>query len=292
MKLDEIQPHIRLVNDYGSKNRYIQRERIIYDFEFMYILNGSITMYYGDKRYDLKKSDLFYLEPFVKNHTETHDNVDLQTHCIHFDWQSPLPEYDFKAEEIYGGSVITAETKKFIERLLKRDAVSPEDFDLPNHMTNLPYETFAPLFSGCYYSFIGNYPGAKAEMKSYFFKLISELAHIYGGGDSPRTMHPKIIKAIGYIQRHYTEKLTVSALSAKYSVSEKYFGTLFREATGQSMNSFVNSIRISEAKRLLAGTSLSVDKIAESLGYSNSFYFSRCFKKSEGFSPSQFRNMI
>lgn len=91
-----------------------------------------------------------------------------------------------------------------------------------------------------------------------------------------------------YIEQHYHEPLTIAPLAEMARLSPKYFVELFKKTYGQSVMELVTSLRIAKAKRYLQESDLRLREIAEKVGYSDEFYFSRRFKKEVGMSPSSF----
>lgn len=67
--------------------------------------------------------------------------------------------------------------------------------------------------------------------------------------------------------------------------------SLFRKRTGVKYVSYLNSIRIEQAKKLLETTDRKLYQIAKAVGYENNKYFFRVFKKAEGVTPEQYRKM-
>ena len=65
--------------------------------------------------------------------------------------------------------------------------------------------------------------------------------------------------------------------------------TQFNKATAKSLREYINELRISDAKRLLKESSLSVTEIAFLIGFDSSNYFSEIFKKQVGISPLKYR---
>ncbi|MDR1955778.1 MAG: helix-turn-helix transcriptional regulator, partial [Treponema sp.] len=55
---------------------------------------------------------------------------------------------------------------------------------------------------------------------------------------------------------------------------------------------WLSQYRVAEAKRLLRGTNLRIYQIAEKVGFSNPYYFSKVFKEFTGISCKEFRNTI
>lgn len=292
--LEQIQPYIRYVNNYEPSCSYVQRERVLYDYEFMYVMDGSVEMHYDGAAYELHKSDLFFFQPNVKNFSVIEYEKHFRTHCIHFDWMPPAPEDDFTAEEFYLHSILSPDYCLKAEKLKKRPIYRPIDFQIPTHIKELPYEKFATLFSQCYYSFIQNQPASKLRLKSLFLEIIAELTVLYHPNNNTDTWlpHPKIIYAIEYIKANYNQPLTTPLLAARYGLSPKYFGALFKSVTGMSVNDFILDLRVNAAKEMLMGTSMTIDEIAREIGFNNAFYFSKCFKDKEKLPPSKYRNMI
>lgn len=63
----------------------------------------------------------------------------------------------------------------------------------------------------------------------------------------------------------------------------------FKELTGQSLGVYIDEYRLSRAKEMLFGSSMTMSEISDALGFSTQRYFSTFFKKKTGMSPSQFR---
>ena len=66
---------------------------------------------------------------------------------------------------------------------------------------------------------------------------------------------------------------------------------IFKETTGMSIKQYHIKLRMNKARYLLKRTDLSISKIAETIGYTDSLYFSKLFKKHVGCSPKKYREM-
>ena len=107
---------------------------------------------------------------------------------------------------------------------------------------------------------------------------------------SLREMRP-ITEAKRYMQQHYRESLRLEDVSSAVGFNATYFSTLFKKETGQNFMDYLTELRISKAKELLCGETLSVQDVAEMVGYSDLKYFSRLFKKATGVSPSDYKKL-
>jgi|GEM_PF-1940826 len=92
-----------------------------------------------------------------------------------------------------------------------------------------------------------------------------------------------------YINAHMSEKITNEQLAAVCGVSVQYFIRLFREHYHDTPQEYIMKWRVQKAKFALMQTSLSVDSIAESLGFCNASHFIRRFAEQTGKTPIVFR---
>lgn len=104
--------------------------------------------------------------------------------------------------------------------------------------------------------------------------------------------HQEIRRALEYITLHYTEDISLRDIAGYVGLSENYLSNLFKQETGENLASYINKMRIENAKRLLRNQSLKVYEIAEAVGYKNATYLSTMFKKITGVSISEFRGGI
>lgn len=102
-----------------------------------------------------------------------------------------------------------------------------------------------------------------------------------------------IAPALEYIHRNYTkENILISDLSKMCEISENYFRIIFKNVYGTSPQKYINALRISYVKELIASGLYTITEAAEMSGYIDMCYFSRAFKKAEGISPSTFQKNI
>ena len=101
--------------------------------------------------------------------------------------------------------------------------------------------------------------------------------------------YPEIAKAKEYIKAQFREPINLKMVSDHVFLSEAYLSRLFHRVEGVTFSRYLQSVRVEEAKKLLAKTDWSVSQIAFSVGFSSLSYFNQFFKKIEGSTPSQFR---
>lgn len=92
-----------------------------------------------------------------------------------------------------------------------------------------------------------------------------------------------------YIDHNYAENITLENIAPLFGYNHSYLGKIFTKKMGQSFNSYVDHVRIEQAKKLLLTDDSKVYAIAERVGYRNVDYFHIKFKKYVGQSPAEFR---
>ncbi len=98
---------------------------------------------------------------------------------------------------------------------------------------------------------------------------------------------------VEYVLTHYMDvNLSVNIIGEQFHLTPAYMSKLFKEQTGVSIPDHINDIRIRRAKELLKEPGLGIGQIAERVGYNNSNAFIRTFKKYEGITPGQFKEVI
>ncbi|CAH0308308.1 putative response regulatory protein SACOL0201 [Peribacillus sp. Bi96] len=102
---------------------------------------------------------------------------------------------------------------------------------------------------------------------------------------------PIIQSVVQYIQAHFYEELSLKTLSYKFHINSIYLGQLFQKETGLVFSEYINHLRLEKAKQLLRGTHLKAGIIGKQVGYSDSAYFYKQFKKAVGITPSAWRTM-
>ncbi|MBD1390413.1 AraC family transcriptional regulator [Neiella sp. HB171785] len=100
-----------------------------------------------------------------------------------------------------------------------------------------------------------------------------------------------ISSSIRFMQKHLDMSIPLADLAAQAGQSVAHYSKLFRQRTNQSPSAYFIQMKVRKACDQLYQTNLSVREIAEQLGYSDPYYFSRIFKKVQGVSPAQYRTI-
>lgn len=99
----------------------------------------------------------------------------------------------------------------------------------------------------------------------------------------------RILRSLKFIHMNYNTNITLKQLAELERSSISTFRALFQKCTGIPPIEYQIRLRINRACDLLIQTDLSIHEIAESIGYMDSLYFCRIFKKKIGMSPTSYR---
>ncbi len=91
-----------------------------------------------------------------------------------------------------------------------------------------------------------------------------------------------------YLQNHY-RTTSLSEVAKAFHYEPDYLSRQIKAATGRRYVDLILELKLNEAKRLLRGTDLSMEQIAERAGFHSAVHFSRIFREKEGLPPAAFR---
>lgn len=99
----------------------------------------------------------------------------------------------------------------------------------------------------------------------------------------------RLISAIEYVKSHLRESPSLQNTAEHMQVSASYLSKVFIDRLQTPYSAFVLNEKILYAQKLLVDSGMSMTEIAADAGFSGNAYFSDCFKRITGMSPSQFR---
>lgn len=94
---------------------------------------------------------------------------------------------------------------------------------------------------------------------------------------------------LAYIDQHCREPITLERVAEVVHVSPSRVRHVFKEVTGVGFKDYVTQVRLTEAKRLLVATDLSVAEVARTVSYTNLSQFYKVFDRACAMSPAEYR---
>jgi len=249
---------------YFPKAKFHYRERPEGNSRYIliYCTEGLGWFEFGDTRYSVKPDDYFILPPCYGHSYGADQKNPWSIYWIHFSGKAinypnsdPLPLTDSLHGSVYH---IQDRIKIFNEMYRTLEG--------GYSMENIGYA------NSCLWHFLGSFLYRKAFKK----KHVSEHAD-------------PIENSISWMQKNLGKQINLDELAEKAHYSVSHYSTLFHKKTGCAPIDYFIHLKMQKACQYLDLTDLNVKEIANQLGYSDPYYFSRIFHKTIGTYPTKYR---
>ena len=99
----------------------------------------------------------------------------------------------------------------------------------------------------------------------------------------------KFRKMVTYINENYKDSLSLDELAEKFEINASFASRLFSQYFSMGYSQYLNEVRLKNAAELLQKTRISIEEVSYAVGFKDSAYFSRVFKKYYGDTPYAYR---
>lgn len=130
----------------------------------------------------------------------------------------------------------------------------------------------------------------KSLMKKLELKIRAETPDTASLRGSENLKPEEIVTLVkGFIKNHYTEDISLQVISQELGFSPSYLTKVFNKTDGRTPSVYLREYRMNIAKRLLDDPSATVGAVSRAVGYPDPYHFSKSFKQTFGYSPSEHR---
>lgn len=286
MDLTLLAPYIRRAMNHQAELNWELKERVIFDYELLYVKNGEIIVKIDDSQYHGLPGDLFLFKPGQPHSIRQIGSVPLQQPHVHFDLIQQPDSPDVKISFNPMSEMTEAELSWF-----RPDLLSAPPFLLPNHFrfrNPLPLET---MLMELIREMEQQLPFYELKARSIFLTLWTSLLREWYKEDHPDRMTDwetyMLLKP--YLSSHLHRQVTLDEMAQKSQMSRASLIRFFRSAFGVTPVKYHLVLRIEKAKELIQFSSAPITRIAEQLGFDSIHAFSRAFRRIEGVAPTFYR---
>lgn len=262
--LYEIFPNILRVVDRNATISWKLNDTLPF-YNLMLIYDGKVEFTRNNAKFQATRGDLVYFKPddIRKAHTFS-DNL-MKAYAVDFLYTCPICEN---------------KQWKLIELDLPFSSIQRiEDEYL--------FSKLMDLFSKLSKSYLSSKDKSDVKGRAILIEILTYLFKYKEGNHYSYSNIRKVDKIISYMSENYAAAITLQDLANYAQISSSYLGNIFKKVTGKSTIDYLISIRINKAKELLLD-GFSVSETSKLVGFNDIFYFSKCFKKYEGMSPTQY----
>lgn len=259
--------------------------RIILDYELLFVEEGGCLLTVNGTEYRCKQNDIILLRPGIPHSIQTVEGMDFKQPHIHFDLC-----YDEKSPDVFICFKTLDQLTENEKALLRTDML---DIDIPPVFQMPDTDYFKALFLETVRLFQSKNKLNKLKCKEKFLRLLHKIFEQYDTDYSLDEDRQKVdLLAIkNYIDSNFKQDITLDRLSSVFFINKFHLEEIFKKQFGTSVIKYVNHVRFNAACELLQKNK-NVGTVAEELGYKNIYTFSRFFKNHCGLSPLQYKKTI
>lgn len=248
-------------------------------FEVIYVFNGVCENVVDGEMLSMKTGDICIIPPKVTHAIAVNTdssilNILIRTSTFTDTFMPMLKNADILAdffnEIVYGGNY-----KKY---LLFHPGEDPMLNELVLEMYSEQYEEmpyYGNILNGMLITFWGKLLQRHKESVEYPKSYVEKYSEV-----------PKILS---YIKQHCVTT-NLNHCAERYHFNPQYLSAMLKKHTGKSFTALLTEARMQKAAQLLKQSELSIQKLGEEVGYKDSSYFMKVFKKYFGTTPSDYRN--
>lgn len=253
-------------------NAIAQEDALHEEIEIKYFYDGTATLLIESQTVNVKAGDIVVINPYEFHATANTGENQGKYHLfmIPLDYFSGIPELDLDKQfilekkcfqNLYSGN---SEMCAFLEKAVQEVLNQQPGCELM--IKGLLMGFFALL-------------GRKGILEAENARSQKKMLRLYS-----------VIKpALHCVKNEFHRALTVDEMADLCNISKHYFCRIFKTVMQKGPMEYLRDFRLRMANALLTGTSKSITEISELCGFENPNYFSRCYKKHYGISPSQNR---
>lgn len=254
--------HLQEIGELEAKRSHTSSRSGLSSYLFFTVVSGSGELIYNEKSYRLTSGDCVFIDcnlPY--SHTTDEHNLWTLRWC-HFYGPTVSSIYD-KYKERGGRPIFHLDETETINSVWSSLMITASSDDYMRDMK------------------------INQHLSSLLTLIMSESWHPEDQVTAKKKQSTHEIKK--YIDEHYAEKITLDSLSMQFYINKYYLSKTFKEQFGQSLSSYILSVRITKAKQLLRFSDKTIEAIGYECGLGAPHYFSQTFKSVEGVPPSKYR---
>lgn len=256
-----------------------------HDFwEMVYIDKGEMLCTAEDNRFILKSGEMTFHKPNEFHNLSSNGSIAPNVSIITFECKS-------RAMRGFDGKIfkLSKEERTLLSQLFAEGIASfrLEDDSTPLGQNMIRLE--AAPFGGeqCVKNLLEIFLIYLARREDTVTKKMRK-SYVIDGVDIPYSVK----EIVDILEEGICEKLTVSDIARRLGRSVSSVKQTFSRHFNQGIIRYYNNLKIKEAKRLIREGVMNISEISDYLAFENPQYFSKCFKKSAGRTPSEYRSSI
>ena len=279
MDIRRFDPYVRFCSEVSLHSEYARVARA-YDYRLFYVVFGGFTVRFEDRVIEANEGDVLIFPPGTAYRLFP-GKCGKSNHVI--------VNFDFVSDNLGTPTRMAFEPATFYEEeIYSRECIEP--FSGIFHMSGA-YFCVDTLNEMCAER-RAERAGMNEVLSGMMKVLLSRIAREWARRESePRDSGGVLCERIKeYIKSSITGEMNNVSVAKKFGYHPYYLNSLFKKKNGTTLHEYITEKRLGYAKELLLSTDLSIAEIGERCGFSGASYFTECFSKRIGVTPSEYRS--
>ncbi|MGZ7440314.1 helix-turn-helix domain-containing protein [Paenibacillus sp. TH7-28] len=249
---------------------WIHKERVIDSYEIICPVDSTLYIESNHVPYAIEAGEILLIPPHTFHRGLKVCEGRLKFHWLHFSGAHLGP----KTEE------------EVIRKINEKDP--DEMIILPIYTNKIDSRRFHVMFNQLLDLYQEKKP--RSYLDAYLTCLLYELTAEIKSYLIQKASHGNRLQPIqDWIRIHAFEDITLEQIADHFKYNKNYLSRIYKENTGIGISEQIIKFRLKHAKELLTETDLSIIEIASEVGYEDSKYFMRLFKKYVNVTPTEYR---
>jgi AraC-like DNA-binding protein len=252
--------YVQEIGSFQTKPNYFTEREHLPSYLIVFTRGGKGYLTYENKKYTLLPNQIFFIDCMNYHYYETDKNELWDILWVHFNGPSSQGYYQYFKKQ--GSPVVSVSGNSPITQIIKNLLDVQQTHELHK-------EPFA---------------------SKLITDLLTELIFAANTTVSSSAVIPdSISKIMKELEHRFNERISLDQLASAHAISKFHLVREFKKYTGFTPNEYLINCRISNAKKLLKYSDLSVSEIAFSVGIDNISHFIHLFKSREQLTPLNYR---
>jgi len=250
-------------------NRFAPVPTHIHNFvEINYIFNGECTQIIDGREVVLKKGQVCLIDTDVPHSINKTTEKDIIINI--------LIDKNYFRNHLLSNSLEEGIITDFILNAISETASHRQYIIFKSDNFDQIHYTICDIIIESYTSNIGNKQAIRHYLSIFFIKLLRTFE--YESNDQTGKQNQEILDIIKYLDSNY-ENISLSKLANKFNYTPNYLSSLLKQKIGKSYSDIILEKKLNHAHMLLKNTSMSIQQVALTAGFSNTTFFYNKYKE-------------
>lgn len=270
----------------AASEAFLHADRIL-DFHVMiYVVSGCIYVTEDDIDYEVRQGQLLFLHSGIRHYEKKAIPKGTRWYFAHFYLDPPKNALSYPVPEQCSDSFSAFRFQTILPKFLSGLENSEIARQIADFADSLHQGNACANLTSMPTAFRPVDPLTVWNANQTLLKILTLLAF---PAHQPSAIPSLSDQIKVFLADHTAESFSAAALEKEFFLSYKHMASVFKKENGMTMLQYHTGLRMQEACHLLRSTLLSVGEISTMLGYHDLLYFSRCFHRTIGMSPSLYR---